>query len=292
MPSIWWRKHFNLTQHGDPYEKLWWPKLRHEFAEYEEFWKSHIVPLTNRIDPKFQSFIKQPPPVELTDEHREWVAIRDDPKLDSCVEKMAMAQYSVFYYFARASLTLEDGDWNAPVSQRQVYVEDTVLLLDLSQKNLKSLLEAAEDVFNKLQVTAGHLNNLSKLKPPVRAILRYRNALAHTPRLSRIHDAPEGHIPKWDKISVDANGDLSHSWRSMQKLPKADFVEPRATFRQLREDLLQKMVKVWRILHGALNASANGGGKLYRELYNLDDDWCIPGTRHPLAQPSRLTKRP
>ena len=84
---MWWEDHFNLCDHGDPYEKLWWPLLQLELPQYQGFWKRHIVPLTNRIDP------------ETNMDENKRIAFRDDPNIDADVVQTAMAQYSTFYFF-------------------------------------------------------------------------------------------------------------------------------------------------------------------------------------------------
>jgi hypothetical protein len=46
----WWKDQFNLSEHGNSYEGLWWPLIREEFPEYESIWRGHVVATTNRID--------------------------------------------------------------------------------------------------------------------------------------------------------------------------------------------------------------------------------------------------
>jgi len=93
--SAWWRDQFNLSEHSDSYERLWWPLIREEFPEYESLWRGHIVATTNRIDstmPRNDSW---------------WSAFRNDPGIDNDLEQLVMHQYSIFYYFARASLAIK-----------------------------------------------------------------------------------------------------------------------------------------------------------------------------------------
>ncbi len=264
---MWWDKHFNLSEHGDPYEKLWWPRLlEHEFPEYEQFWISHVVPLTNRIDPT------------ISPADRQWIAIRNDSKLDEYLEQMAMAQYSTFYYFSRASLII--------LFEPHVYIEDTVLFLDLSRDNLKTFVSASKQVCQQLRVECKNLRAEDVDDDnSMKALRLYRNAFAHTPRLARAHHVPEGYIPKWQNIPVNAKNRVArHSWRSMQSLSEENFVEPRATFRDLRQALLQHMKRIWRTVDEGLNTNRNS--KFYRRLYNLDENWCIPGKRHELSASS------
>jgi len=71
--------HYTLEEHGDEFEKMFWPVLRHNFPNYETFWREFVVPLTARPY---------------------GIGIR--PKVDVCLEDMCMAHYSVYYHLGVA----------------------------------------------------------------------------------------------------------------------------------------------------------------------------------------------
>jgi hypothetical protein len=253
---MWWD--FNLRQHGDPYEKLWWPLLEHEFQEYEPFWNSHIVPLTNRIDPG------------ICETDRQWISLREDPSIDQTVEQMAMSQYSTFYFLSRASSII--------LFEPHVYIEDAVLFLDLSVSNLIGFVKSSSKVFAKLGIPPDDLR-LDDNSDVRRAIRRYRNAFSHAPRIGRAHHVPPEYIPKSEYIP-EHNGQDRHSWRSIQGLQADCFVEARPMFHNLRRDLLVEIKKIWRSVQRGLDQSKIDSAAVYRRLYNLDEDWCIPGKKH------------
>src|ERR1035437_6127215 len=92
---MWWKANgYSLVRHGDRYERLWWPLLKNDFPEYERFWISHIIPLTNRID----AAIPQSDP--------KCIGFRDDRKICDNLEAMARAHYSTFYFLARATMLI------------------------------------------------------------------------------------------------------------------------------------------------------------------------------------------
>jgi hypothetical protein len=99
---MWWDTEFNLVEHGDRYERLWWPLLRNDFPEWEIFWIHHVVPLTCRIDDK----IANSDPRKLF--------LRDDAKNDENVESMIMSNYSVFYYMARGDCNIISRNTSIP----------------------------------------------------------------------------------------------------------------------------------------------------------------------------------
>jgi hypothetical protein len=39
-----------LLDHGDAIERFYWPKVSRAISEYEDFWKTFVVLLTNRVN--------------------------------------------------------------------------------------------------------------------------------------------------------------------------------------------------------------------------------------------------
>src|SRR5262249_39306531 len=149
-------------------EKRWWPLVEAEFSEYADFWRKHIVPVTNRLF--------------LAESDEKWEFLRDDVAFLPELEKMVMSQYSTFYYFYRATEIInKDG---------LEFVEDAFLFLYFAVENLERFARASEDVFKHLRrmkatiPVAGHLDRLAdgvNKSDFAVALYLYRNAYAHNP---------------------------------------------------------------------------------------------------------------
>src|SRR4051794_14174062 len=77
----------SIREHGDARERAVWPMVSASLAAYELFWRSLVVLLTNRIDHSV--------PVGP-----EWIRLR--PNIPVEYERLAMHNYSLFYYSAMA----------------------------------------------------------------------------------------------------------------------------------------------------------------------------------------------
>jgi hypothetical protein len=262
----WWENRgFSLLRDGDRYERLWWPLLKDEFPQYEAFWVKHIVPLTNRIDP------------EVLRSDPKWIGLRDDAKISEHIESMAMSHYSVFYYLSRATLVI--------LYDPHPYLEEAFWLLGTAVYNLQGFLDVWHEGLAKLltlPVSALPQQSL-KGKEPFKEISDYRDALTHAPVLGRAHYLTSEWLPKRTHLPS-----AEKSWRSAQGLPPAEYVESRALLRRLRAVLLVKLGTMWDEVGKAVETVRSQ--KVYRDCYNLDEHYCIPGKGQPSsnALPSAL----
>jgi hypothetical protein len=238
---MWWRNRFNLLDHGDPYERLWWPLLRDEFNEYELLWRSHIVALTNRIDNS----------IPQTDDR--WILIRDDPGIDSDVEQLVMQQYSIFYFLARASLVIK--------FEPHLFAEDAFIFLDIVCLNFVGLLGSWKRLAPKLFLRdelplPTHFN----ARDPVVQIRRYRTAYVHHARIGKGHGVGWDHLPKWVADPRDNTGRRAlwaTSWREIQKLKQEEFESARQMAERLRRSLIAELNNAWKKIREGLDSRVN-----------------------------------
>jgi len=235
---MWWDNQFNLREHGDLYEKLWWPMLSGEFPQYERLWTKHIVPLTNRIDPS----------ITRTDE--KWTAFRRDPKIDEDIEHLAMQQYSIFYFLARATLITH--------FEPHMFIEDAFIFLDAAASNLLGLLRSWRNLTRKLSLP--HQLSVREYfgKEEIHRIRQYGNAYQHSPRIGRAHDLPLDHVPIW----IPDDGDPEHakwekSWRYVQSLGPESFEEGRKMTQGMRLVLIRNLRKIWNGIDNGLTSKRN-----------------------------------
>jgi len=79
----------HLAHHGDAREKAMWSFVSDQLSNYETFWQTFVVLLTNRIDPSKQFGTE------------EWIRVRSG--LPRQYEDLLMTNYSVLYYAASAA---------------------------------------------------------------------------------------------------------------------------------------------------------------------------------------------
>ncbi|MBI4164897.1 MAG: hypothetical protein HY508_04090 [Acidobacteria bacterium] len=254
---MWWDDFgFALVNHGDRYERLWWPLLRDEFPQYESFWRKHIIPLTNRIAPDI-------PPSD-----GRWIGFRDDPKINSDVEAMAQSHYSTFYFLARATLVIK--------YEPQLFFEDAFALLAAATANFERFVKVWHRrlvkrlALSKRLVPVGNVENRQVIKE----IREYRNVLLHAPVLGRAHYLNSEFLPKKQVLKK-----VEESWRFASNLREESFEEGRGLLQRLRAGLLRELTGDWQKLETALDPARSY--LCYRNCYNLDGNYCIPGKSQP-----------
>jgi len=253
---MWWDDQFNLTQHGDAYERLWWPLLENHFPEWQQFWIHHIVPLTNRIDKSLKG-----KPEELF--------LRRDELIDKDVERMVMAHYSVFYFLGRASVVI--------LTEPHLFPEDAFIFLQTACENALTLLtNFTIQLGPKLGVEDKYLSPMSdrylslasgktvlENQYPFKQIKAYRNAFIHHPRMGRNPHLPWEFIPKYKEL-----GRSTSSWGYVQNLPEDGFENARDYLQKIRIDLLVKLNGVWKQVRVALDSVRKSDR--YLRCYGLD----------------------
>jgi len=250
---MWWDAKFNLVEDGDEIERRWWPEIGSDFAPYKSFWKKHIVPLTNRIDPDFRP------------EDAGWHYFRLDPEIDKAVEQMTMASYSTYYYMARSKLVIDSTD--------EFYAEDALLFLDRTLGNAHSFVKICRDEVARLLALGKHEfpthAPLFELEF-CREIRGYRNVIGHHTKLGKGANRGKEYLPHHRHLTS-----AKWSWRYVQGLKDSDFVEARPYLRQLLRSTQELISKKWQDVERALDAGRERNQ--YRKCWNLDENDCIPG---------------
>jgi hypothetical protein len=113
---------YPLQQYGDDFEKKFYPYLHKGFPNYEVLWRRFIVPLTRReIDGSLQL----------------------KPGIDSLIEEMCMAHYSIYYHLGVAYER-----YNEP---KLIYWEDVFFHLGTATEMVERFLFALAKIYEKVQ---------------------------------------------------------------------------------------------------------------------------------------------
>ena len=115
---------FNLLHHGDARERDLWPRVATALSNYELFWRALIVLLSNRIEPSI--------PVGGSG----WIQAR--ATIPCAYERLAMHNYSLFYFAARARQAIDE-DRQRLASGNYPHPEITFFYLKASVDHAKGL---------------------------------------------------------------------------------------------------------------------------------------------------------
>jgi hypothetical protein len=205
-----------IAAHGDARERDVWPSVAGTLSNYELFWRELIVLLTNRIVP-----------VAATGP--DWIRLR--AKIPPEYERLAMHNYSLFYYAATARRAIDDdrkrlGSGAYPHPERiftamQACVEQAQPLLILARKVLR-------------QIGIGRPKFPKHPQDLYETIGAYRNAFAHDPVLGRAVDQGRELLPPQHRLPKDKNPLL---WSDAAAIPTAEMVDGL----KLEEDLYQQL---------------------------------------------------
>jgi hypothetical protein len=84
----------NIRNHGDARERDTWPTVADALSQYEQFWRTLVVLLTNRIVPN------------ISDDTPEWIRLRST--IPCAYERLVMHNYSLFYFAATARQAINE----------------------------------------------------------------------------------------------------------------------------------------------------------------------------------------
>ncbi|MBU0495124.1 MAG: hypothetical protein KKA73_14835 [Chloroflexi bacterium] len=295
----------SLENDGDLWEQKYWHLIRESFPNYEVFWKTFIVPLSNRI------------------QYRKDQRIRCN--LDPVLEQLAMTHYSVFRHFITTHRLLGQADF---AQLDKLPQGDTVffhlaattemidrLLMIISRIKVKVRIQREptfEEVkpgfsqmepdqarlqkeFTRLLETGRNMafpicnirdvakTNLGDLGPDWKKdlgqfhglsdkIRTYRNYFTHNPILAmQLDDGKQPCIPKYSALK-----NYAQSWSSVfYGANEDDFVPLEGLLWEYFNDLLQAANRLWGHLIPLLREL--GEESAYREMANWGDwsqsDW-------------------
>jgi len=190
------------------------------------FWRSFVVLLTNRIDPKFSNT-------------NEWIRLR--PAIPPDCEDVAMASYSLFYYAACTRIAMEH-DRQRIDSGAYGQPEFVFFLQQLCVENAKPLRLKASDLLSHLGL---HPSLPEHPQTAYMEIGAYRNAFAHNPVLGRAVGVRRGLLPP---VSALPRRGVIKRWSDLKKIPPSQMVDSTNLQERLWGELEKFMQDLWTAL--------------------------------------------
>lgn len=193
----------HLQEHGDARERHVWRNVATALPNYEEFWRTLIVLLTNRIDPSipFGSV---------------WTRLRST--IPQAYEQLAMHNYSLFYYAAVARQSI-DGDRRRLASGDYPHPERVFFALQACIENAKHLQYIARDILRGLLIAPELPRHPGHLYKEIGA---YRNAFTHDPVLGRAVDHGRELLPSPELLPRRGRPLL---WRDVAAIPSGHMID-------------------------------------------------------------------
>jgi hypothetical protein len=218
-----------LACHGEARERDFWPDVSSRLSNYDVFWRDLIVLLTKRI-------------VSVAVAGPEWIRLR--PSIPEDYERLAMHNYSLFYYAATAWRAIEDdrkrldgGTYPHPeriFAAMQACVEQTKPLQDLA----RSILRRIGIERPKLPKHPQHLYE---------TIGAYRNAFAHDPVLGRAVDQGRELLPPRERLPKK-NDKKQFLWRHAGAIPSSEMIDGLTLENDLWMELAGFLQDQWKAL--------------------------------------------
>lgn len=233
---------YNLSQHGDHWEKKLWDVVKTEFPAYEAFWRRYVVPLTNRV-------------TAIQRSAQEWINPRSEIEIGSDLDRMRIYHYSVFYYLARAKKRMGE--------DKTLFPEDVFALLQACVENVIRFFAIIDKIAVSFGGRALNLPTKKHIYPnPSRrsccdstapfAILceikDYRDAMLHDPVLGRRFEGGREFLPK---SGTPLEQVREKHWRA--PLKNSDVIESRALCEGLYVELTALLNAKWNEIVAALD---------------------------------------
>ena len=208
-----------IAAHGDARERDVWGDVACTLSNYETFWRELIVLLTNRITAAAAP---------------DWIRLRAAIPAD--YERLAMHNYSLFYYAATACRAIAD-DRNRLAAGAYPHPERFFAAMQACVEHAKPLQKLARDILRGVGV--------DKPKFPKHpqdlygTIGAYRNAFAHDPVLGRGVYQGRDLLPPQHRLPKDGSPML---WRDAATIPAAEMIDGL----KMEEDLWQRLAEFLR----------------------------------------------
>lgn len=226
-----------LVDHGDAVERHYWPTVSNSLSEYETFWKTFIVLLTNRVDP-------------FAD--KDWIMLRTG--LSETYESLLIASYSTFYHCVVAHAQIEIG--------RKAKAERGFNHPELFFFSAKACLENLQALHSQAgRLLRGPAIKLSLPKSPddlIHAITFYRDVFTHRGHLGRGSQHGRDLIPKLRHLP-ESKKDPHRLWSYTMALDAQEMTDALDYQSELWEKLGEYLQGMWKGLTDAF------------VLYRLDD---------------------
>jgi hypothetical protein len=220
----------NLLQHGDVRERDLWPMVSGALSQYEPFWRALIVLLSNRIEPSVRF------------EDPAWIQARST--IPCAYEQLAMHNYSLFYFSARARQAIDE-DGQCLEAGNYPHPETAFFLLQAAVDHAKGLQLGARNILRHLGLRPEFPKHPEDL---YRTIGSYRNAFTHNPVLGRAINQgrellpPETWLPK--------KGDKNLMWSDIARIPMSEMIDGLKLEEDLWGRLSAFLQKQWEVLTG------------------------------------------
>jgi hypothetical protein len=218
-----------LLDHGDAIERFYWPKVSSAISEYEVFWKSFVVLLTNRVNPLASI---------------DWIMLRDG--LPVVYESLLMANYSTFYHCVVSHEQIEIGS-KAKAEHGFIHPELFFFSAKACLDNLSTLQSEARGLLNKV---GAQIRFPKSPKVLIKTITRYRHVFAHRKHLGRGSQHGRdlvpvfGHLPKSDK-------DPEVPWSYTMSLDESEMTDALDYQTRLWDELAVYLQNTWKALDEA-----------------------------------------
>lgn len=251
---------FQLADHGDRRERRLWALASRELSEYEVFWRTLIVPLTNRVDPT----------IEFGSES--WFRLRHH--LPRVYEDVAMSNYSVLYYAASAFEQIGVVRSQIGLNQHS-QLELPFFFLQVCVENVKTLHSTSRQLLGRLHAPC----NLPKHPEKVyRVIGAYRNAFTHDPVIGRATTHGREMIPPVEMLPRTGANRQFLRWSQTEAIPSERMVDGLEYLEGIWSQLTEFLQKLWSALSACFE-TARDTETFQREtgLWSLSSDPLIVG---------------
>jgi hypothetical protein len=222
----------NIQDHGDARERDAWTTVAADLCNYELFWRTLIVLLTNRIEPSTQ--IMAAPG---------WIRLRST--IPCKYEQLAMHNYSVFYFAATARQAIDE-DCQRLASGGYPHPERVFVALQASVERARDLQNLARRILLDLGIKWKFPKHPESLYTTIRL---YRNALAHDPVLGRAIGHGRELLPPEARRPTERQTFLL--WRHTALIPTSEMIDGCKLEHRLSSDLSIFLQKQWESLSDA-----------------------------------------
>jgi hypothetical protein len=226
---------YTIENDGDIWEKRFHPRLFPFFPNYDEFWRTVIVPMTMRD-------------IDGTIDLR--------PNVDRDLELLAMSHYSCYCHLGVAHELLE------LVAEKPYLYDDLFFHIDASVEMVtKRFLKYCDKVWKKVNPSQKHQSIEGKLGYDWRAkesafkdwaqeVICYRNAMTHDPKLGQVVSSSDQKlwIPKYDKLCQKHGGKPTNdlTWSEVRAFSfDIDFVRLNELADHFLHDVPTKINDLW-----------------------------------------------
>ena len=251
---------FQLADHGDRRERRLWALASGELSQYEVFWRTLIVPLTNRVDPT----------IEFGSES--WFRLRRH--LPRVYEDVAMSNYSVLYYAVSAFEQIGIVRSQVGLNQHS-QLELPFFLLQVCVENVKTLHSTSRQLLGRLHAPC----NLPKHPEKVyRVIGAYRNAFTHDPVMGRATTHGKEMIPPVEMLPRTGANRQFLRWSQTEAIPNERMVDGLECLEGIWNQLTEFLQELWFALSACFK-TAHATEAFQREtgLWSLSSDPLIVG---------------